>query len=612
MRRGGRRGVVAGRCGVFESRSVTVVSGDVCDYCSHMAQDDQATLMRLHIYRNILKDLVQRMNGRMFGVAGDSWMAEFAAPADALICAIECQRAIEAANTDLPKGKRIHYRLGIHCGTALLDDEGALFGDPVNIAARLQAASQPGHITISDDLHRHINGILSVKFRALGPLRLKHIAFPVSAHAIETEEIFGAGFPEDRLPAVDVSMPVPGFEGRAAVAVLPFEVSGGSSGREYLGEGFADGLVNGLSNVRTFPIIARESSFVFKRYELDSRSIGRALGASYLVSGCMRLMGEELRLSVNLIDAENGVNLWSDHYRIDFSKLFEVQDEITLSIVSMIDTEVDRAVQLRCQERKPEVLCAWDLLRRGIWHLNKFTKQDSAAAFVCFEEALRREPSSSEANIQLAWWHFWDIWTRRGDLSGMSRTERHARDALRNDPRDARGHLLAGIALMMTKRPAQGRASFWQAVELNPSLAAAHSCIGSSYVLEGTPAKGIEPLLLSIRLNPYNPFAFHFLGELGIAFYMQREWDKAIEFAERSLQLRPGYWYAKAVLIASLARAGQIRQAEALAGHSCSNFSLEGINWLPFIDKKWNDYLLDGLKLAGCVISDPRLAGLPA
>ena len=389
-------------------------------------------------------------------------------------------------------------------------------------------------------------------------------------------------------------------QGKPALAVLPFKTLGGGSDSEYLGEGFAEDLVNGLSNVRWFPVISRCSSFIFKDQAIDTTSIGRTLGARYLVTGSVRPTGKDFRLTVNLIEAETGLNLWSHSYQIDFSKFLDTQDEISASIVSVLDSEIERAEQTRLRTREVKDLDSWELIRRGIWHTYKFTKEDAGFARRLFEEALRRDPGSGEARIHLAWWHFWDVWIKQRDTSALRITETLGREALLIDQHDARAHLLIGIAQMMMGQPEQARAHYRNAITLNPSLAAAHSCLGSSYILAGEAQESVEPLLLSIRLNPYDPFRFHFLGELAVAFYMQGDWTKAFEFAERALQVRPGYWYANAIRIASLARSG--RTGNALENRDSVQFSIEKLNWLPFLDRKWNDYLIDGLRLAGCTL----------
>jgi adenylate cyclase len=586
----------------FRRRFVTILSADISGFCRMMGSDDEPTLATLLTYRHLMERIVVRGGGRMFGVAGDSWMAEFASPVEVVRCAVVCQRSVEDRNSELPERQRIRFRLGVHMGDVMVDGEG-LYGDDVNIAARLQQICRPGHLVLSDAVFRHIVGKVNLRFNALGPQRLKNIAVAVSAFSAEVITPSDESPADDLVSAVDVSQPVPGFDGRPAIAVLAFNTLGNSTGSEYFGEGLAEDLITGLSNVRWFPVISRSSSFIFKNQALDSRSIGRALGARYLVSGSVRLSEKDLRLVVHLIDAENDLNLWSQKYQLDFSKLFDVQDEIAASIVSVLDSEIERAEQTRSRTRAAEDLDTWELVRRGIWHLYKFTKEDAAAARLIFEEALKRDPGSAEARVQLAWWYFWDVWAKRGDLSILRIARQLGREATLIDPRDARAHSIVGVALMMMGEAERSRPHYLEAIRLNPSLASAHAPLGSSYILAGEAEKGIAPLLLSIRLNPHDLYGFHYLGELAIAYHLQGQWAKACEFAERSLQFRANYWYARAVLIASLARSGWVEKASELAAEPASRFSREQINWLPFADKKWNDYLLDGLRLGGCRLS---------
>jgi TolB-like protein len=436
-------------------------------------------------------------------------------------------------------------------------------------------------------------------------LSLKNIANPIVAYAAETstEPPDDVGGPPSLL---DLSQPVPGFGGRPAVAVLPFKYSGEGLEYEFLADGFADDLIAGLSHVRWFPVISRYSSFVFRNDMLDPKSVGRALGARYLVTGSLRLIGYMIRLTVSLIDAENGINLWCHQYDIDFKKIFEIQDEVAASIVSVLESAVDKAEQSRCRARKAEDLSTWELIRRGTWHLSMLTKEDSAKALEFFKEALKRDPNSGEARIQLAWWLFWDVWTRRGNKCDLAEMEELARQAMRIDPEDGRAPMLVGIAQLMMGKSVHARPYLREAIRSNPSLAPAHGALGSTYILAGEPEKGVEPLLLSVRLNPQDLYSFHYLGELAISFHLQRDWEKACEFAERALQLRPGYWYAKAIAIASLARGGQRLRARRIIEEGHCNFSENQINWLPFVDKKWNEYLLEGLEMAGCPIVRDR------
>jgi adenylate cyclase len=588
------------RVDFFERRLVALLAADASEYCRLMSQDDELTLSRLLSYRQILEKLIAARSGRMFGAAGDSWMAEFRSAVDAVQCAVDCQRAIECRNEEIPAEKRIRFRIGIHWGHAIAEC-GNLFGDAVNIAARLQQLCRPGYLVISDTVFQQVQGkVDDLSFRPMGVQRLRNIPKDISAFTTDAKDETSAREPRQIPSSVDISKPAPDFDDKPAIAVLPFKTLGSQSDGGDLGDGFAEELVNGLSNVRWFAVVSRCSSFLFRNQDLDAAAIGRATGATYLVTGSVRLSGDELSLIVHLVDAGSGRNLWSQKYEVELDKLPDQQEEIIASIVSVLDAEVGRAESLRLRARKAEDLDSWGLARRGISHLWRFTREDAVASRKLLEEALRLDPGSSEARIQLAWWHFWDVWTKQRNRRGFYECGRLAREAAAIDPRDARAHLLIGISLMMTEQPKQARWHFRESIDLNPSLPTAHGCLGSSYILGGEPEKGIEALLFSIRLNPRDPFAFNFLGESAVGFHMLENWSKACEFAERSLQARPNFWYARAVCVASLARGGRTDEACKMADRLLADSAAERIAWVPFTDKKWNQYLLDGLKLAGC------------
>jgi class 3 adenylate cyclase/TolB-like protein len=581
----------------FERRLVTLVAADVSDYCRLMSQDDEATLSQLLSYRQTLATIVASGGGRMFGVAGDSWMAEFPDAVEAVQCAANCQRSIEVRNAEFAELKRIRFRIGIHRGDAIAE-AGHLFGEAVNIAARLQQLCRPGQLVISDAVFQQVRGKVDLSFEPMGAQRLRNISDAISAFTANIIEAPEASAPPNYpIAGPDVSK---GSDGKPAIAVLPFETLDG--GGDDLGEGFAEDLVNGLSNLRWFPVISRRSSFNFGNRNLDAASIGRALGATYLVTGSVRIAEKQFWLTVNLVWAADGRNLWSQGRQFEVGAPCETRHENIASIVSILEAEVERAEGLRLRTRKAEDLDPWELVRRGARYLNRWTSEDAATSRAFLEEALRRDPGSSEARVQLAWGHFWDVWMNSGDGAGFGACESLAREAAIIDPRDARAHFLVGVAVMMTGRPEQSRVHFQAAIDLNPSLAAAHACAGVSRILAGEPEKAIEPLLLAIRLNPQDPFNFHYWGGLAFVSYMQKDWLKACEFAERSLQISPDYWFANAVCIASLAQSGRIESAQEMLTRAPVEFSVEQIARLPFVDKTWNQALVEGLQLAGCLL----------
>jgi len=596
---GMQAGILGMKVRQFKRRFTVVMSADVVAYSRLMGSDEDLTLATLQSYRALIAEIASEERGRLFGVAGDSWMAEFGDAVSAVNTAAGIQRRVELENRKLDAEQQVHYRIGIHTGD-VLDAGDDLFGDNVNISARLQELAQPGGLVVSSAVLAQVLGKTEIAFEPLGPKRLKNIGATVNVFSANLVEVQPCA--RTKGSAVDLSKPVPGFLGKPAIAVLPFENLGDPDSEEYLAEGLAEDIVIGLSNVRWIPVISHKSSFVFRMNALEPRAIGEALGARYLVNGSVRRAADHVRIAINLIDSESGYNLWSQHYDFPFDRVFDVQDEIIGSIVNRLDTEVDRAEQIRAGRR--ENLDTWELVRRGVWHMKMLTKFDAAKSRELFEEALKRDPGSTEAKIQLAWWVFWDGWTKARDHSVFRQVEKLAREVLADDPRDARGKLMLGIARLMMHDPVTGRADLSEAVKLNPSLSPARACLGSTFILDGEPEKGIDPLLVSIRLNPHDHYSFHYLGELGMAYYMQENWEKACEFARRSLQLRPGYWYAKSVLAGSLARSGRVDKAATFVEKYFESVSIKHINWLPFVDKKWNQYIASGLEMTGCRLSE--------
>jgi len=585
----------------FERRFVTILAADVSDYCRHMGADDEVTLSRFLAYRQIMEHIIRTNRGRMFGVAGDSWMAEFAAPLDAVRAAIESQRTIERRNSLLPEENRIRFRVGLHMGDVIVDSSG-LFGDEVNIAARLQQLCAPGHLVLSEAVFRSLEGRVDVACTALGPRRLKNILAPVSAFSVDLTPPKTEALPLP--PPPQLKRPQPGFDGKPALAVLPFQMQGGEQTDAALGESFAEYLVNGLSNLRWLPVLSQWSSFRFKGGSETPREIGRVLGARYLVTGGLRLAGEELRVTVNLIDAGSGLNLWGRTFQFHAATLPAAQDDFTTAAVSALEVEIERAEFARLSGQKKEELNSWELVRRGTWHLKKLKKRHSALAHDMFSEALRRDPGSSEALILLATWHFCDVWMNGKNPASLKRAEELAREALLVDPQDSRVYFLIGLVKLTTGEPDRSRAYFQRAIELNPSFAPAHCGMGSSYTLSGDPKNAIDHIQRAIHLSPSDPLAFHFLGEISLAYHLAGDWAAALDFADRAINLRARYLLAKVIQIASLARSGHSERARALREDWSADFLHRQIDRLPFTDRCWHNYLIEGIRLAGCEESE--------
>lgn len=582
-------------------RESAVVSIDMVGYSLRMANDAERTIATVKDYHSrIISPAIGSHGGRLIGRAGDSWLVEFTTADAALRFALDVQRRQRDHVRHEPRAPHMSLRTGLNFGDVIEDDD-TFHGTGINVAVRLQAIAKPGGITFSSMIRERLTAKLDFKVREIGPRTVKNIPRPVLVYRVvmDDEE---SDAPAGRAAMVDVSHPVPGLENRPAIAVLPFRNIGNDREQEYFSDGLTEDVMNGLAHFRWFPVISRSSTFQFKNTTIDLREIGRLLGARYIVDGSVRRAGERLRVTAQLTHAEDGEVVWRERYERRPDDLFAVQDDIAQSVAAAIEPELSRMEQFRSRMRQVESLDDWDLVRRGMWHMNQMTRDDAPIARELFEQALARSPSSTEALIQLAWWHFWDVWARRGQMEGWVEMEHCARRAMALDPRDARALHLVGVAELMQGDAELSRGLLQQAVRLNPSMAVAHAAIGTSYILAGEPETAIEPLRTALRLSPNDAYIFHTFGEYAVARYMMGDYALGIGAAQESLRLRPGYWYAHVVRIGCLARLERWDEARAMLRQFRErrpNFTIEDIEWLPFIDRHWIGYLAEGLRLAG-------------
>jgi adenylate cyclase len=582
-----------------QRRSGSIVCMDMVGYSSLMASDEAGTVAALREFHNgIIAPGVADYGGRLSGRAGDSWLIEFTEPEPALRFSLDVLQALRRPRDDQPLPDGLQVRIGINCGE-YVEDDGILHGTSVNVAARLQAIAKPGGISVSADIRQQVGDRVPCQFREIGPRAVKNIPSPVYVFRVLTD----ADDNDDAAPElIDLSHVVPGMGNRPAIAVLPFRNIGSDPDQEYFSDGLTEDIINGLARFRWFPVISRNSTFQFKNSPLDLREIGSRLGARYIVEGSVRRAGNRLRATAHLTGVEDGLGIWSERYDRELTDLFLVQDEIAQSLIATLEPELSRAEELRTRTRSLEQLGDWELVRRGMWHQNRLTRADAAMARQLFDQALARNPDSVEAMVQLSWWHFWDVWAQRGPMEGWVDMERLARQAMAVDPKDARGFMLAGTAQVMQGDVQEGRDLLQQAIHLNPSFSRAYANMATSYLLAGDPEQALEPIGVSLRLSPNDGHIFHNLGEKAAAHYMMGEFREAVASAEESLRHRGGYVYAHVIRIGALARwnrSNEARQAMAAFLNRRPNFTVGEIEWLPFIDRHWITYLIDGLRLAG-------------
>jgi len=398
---------------------------------------------------------------------------------------------------------------------------------------------------------------------------------------------------------VDISQPPAGFEGHPAIAVLPFANVTGDEALDYFAEGISDELIVGLSRIRWLPVISRNSSFSFAASD-DRKLVGQRLGAQYLIEGRLYRAYESYGVSAGLAEAATGYSLWSRRFTLQAPGAREEIEQFVNELVAQLESRIEHAEQIRIRGKRQDKLGVSDLIWRGRWHLNRLTRADSDMAQKLFAEALTLDPDSPEALIQATSALAWSIWAGRQPQDQILRMRKLAQQAMLADADDGRGFMLAGIAEMWLRHPLEAKTLLQQAIALNPSLALAHAQLGGCFNLAGEPDQAIAHLKTAMRLSTNDPNIFYSLGELALAYTMLGRWAEAVEHAMLSLARRPAYWYAHVIKINALIRSGHVDAARVACDELIAvkpNFSKRYVDWLPFVERRWIDHFVEGLKM---------------
>ncbi|MGS1095260.1 adenylate/guanylate cyclase domain-containing protein [Aquamicrobium terrae] len=579
----------------------TVVSADAVGFSRLMHIDDEAALRLLDERRELIVATVERAGGNIFGTAGDCIMAVFGNPIVALGAVLRFQEAIGEANAAAGPERAMPFRTGISAGPVMIRDDG-VFGDTVNIAARVQEFSPYGGVALADTAHSQLNRQFDLHFTDLGPLQLKNIAMPVRVFVSEPG---GRNVAPRPLMDLRAGRGPPHATGSTdelpALAVLPFQNLTGDPTLAYLCDGIADDILLGVANTRSVPVIARDSSFQFRDPALTTAAIGLLLGARYIVSGSVSGDAERIALSASLADSSNSRVIWAGRYERGLKEVQRLQRDLGGEIVSRLEREVDRVEQVRTFQVPPESLSTWQLLRRGRWHMQRRSSDDTARAFEYFRQAYDEDPNSSAVLNELAWWHLWKAWLNFADRDELRIVANYARRSLLMDSLDARPYCYLGFVEILEARPQSAIDLCRQAIDINPSFSLAHTGLGSARGLLLEPGEAIRHLTEAIRLSPFETYLFHNLGELAAAHTIARNWPAVVEAADRSLSLAPNYFYASYLKAGALARLGRLADArqEARLFHARHpDFERKWIEWIPFRDKAVNEGMIENFQLA--------------
>jgi adenylate cyclase len=545
---------------LVERRLAAILAVDVASYSRLMGVDEEGTHAQLKAHRRVLSDpKIEEHRGRIVKTTGDGLLVEFASVVDAVRCAVEVQRAMIQSNADVPQHQRIEFRMGINIGDIIFDG-GDIFGDGVNVAARLEAMATPNGICVSGVVHDQVRDKLDIAFEDVGEQQLKNIARPVRVYRV-------------RLNAT-AAKSAPALPDKPSIAVMPFKNLSGDPEQEYFADGMAEEIITALSRMRWLFVIAGNSSFTYKGQAADVKQVGRELGVRYVLEGGVRNAANRVRITAQLIDASTGAHLWADRFEGALNDIFDLQDQVTVSVVGAIAPKLQQAEIERAKHKPTESLDAYDHYLRGLASLRRRTREANNEALRLFYRAIELDPEFSSAHGMAAWCYHRrkgrsaaDAETRfrwmADRVKETSETARLARRAVELGKEDAVALSAGGVALAYVVGDLDDGAAFIdRALMLNPNLAAAWTFSGWVRIYLGEPEVAIEHLTHSMRLSPLDPMMD--AAQYGIAFahFFAGRYDEALSWAGKALRERRNYHSELRIFAASSALAGRLEDAQ--------------------------------------------------
>jgi TolB-like protein/Flp pilus assembly protein TadD len=541
-----------------ERRLAAIWAGDIAGYSRLMGTDEEGTLRQLKVHRKEIVDpKITEHRGRIVKTTGDGLLVEFGSVVDAVRCAVDIQRGMIERDADIPTDKRIEFRIGINVGDIIIDAND-IYGDGVNVAARLEALAEPGGVMVSRNVYDQVRDKLSFGFEDMGEQLVKNIARPVGVHRVSLVDnaapITISGAAVAKTEALS--------SGRPSIAVLPFANMSGDAEQEYFADGISEDIITGLSKLRWFFVIARNSSFAYRGKAVDVKRAATELRVRYVLEGSVRKGGNRVRITAQLIDAATGNHLWADRYDGDLTDVFALQDEITRKVVAAIEPKLLEAEGIRSQKRSAEDLDAWDMVIQANSLFWRLTKADGDAAIAILRRAVERYPDYGPAHSMLAFMLLLSQligWKIEESLGKQAVT--YAERAAELDDSDPWAHLALGYAAFSIRRTDEAVEEFQRALDLNPNFAAAHGYMALALGLAGRSEEAIAHGEQAIKMSPQDPQNAIFNTAIAAAHYLAGRYAEAVVFGRKALQQRTQFTSGHRIYVASLAQAGQIGEA---------------------------------------------------
>jgi TolB-like protein len=534
-------------------RLAAILAADIAGYSRLMGQDEAGTVRDLKGHQAVILPLVGRHGGRIIDTAGDGILAEFPSVIGATECAVEIQTVMTARNRDVPEHRRMLFRIGINLGD-VIHDETRIYGDGINVAARLEALAEPGGVLVSHAVHDQVRDRLDLAFETLGERELKNIARPVRIYRLRT-------------PAESQAAPVPGaplpLPDKPSIAVLPFANMSGDPEQAHFADGIAEDIITGLSRLRWLFVIARNSSFTYKGRNVDVRQIGRELGVRYVLEGSVRKGGNRIRITGQLVEAETGNHLWAERYDRAPEDVFAIQDEITESVIGCIQPEVYAAEHDRLKRKPPQSLDAWESFVRGMFLYSQHSDASTKEALNMLDRAVELDRSYAQAHglraVCLAWRAI-QGWENRD--AAFAKAAEGADRAVTCDPQEPWAYLAHGFIAVPKRRDSETVAAFSRAIDASPNFAYAHGLLGAAHAFGGRPDQAIACIDRGVRLSPRDIFGEEYQLYYAFAHFQAGRYAEAASAAHRAIQQRPGHPVLYIMAAASYGLAGETDKAQ--------------------------------------------------
>ena len=574
-----------------QRRLAAILAADVVGYSRLMGEDETGTLNALKQHRAALIDpTIAEHRGRIVKLMGDGVLVEFASVVDAVECAVSIQRGMIERNVGTPDNKRITFRIGVNLGDIIIDDDD-IYGDGVNVAARLEGLAEPGGICVSEKVFSEVRTKLEIDFDDLGPQQVKNIAEPVRAYRVTL----------DRGPVAPKTAPL-SLPDKPSIAVLPFDNMSGDPEQEYFSDGLAEDLITDLSKISGLFVIARNSAFAFKEQTIDVKEVAEKLGVKHILEGSVRKAGGKVRINAQLIDAASGGHIWADRYDGDLEDIFSLQDNITAQIVAALQVSLTPTDQALAERKPTDSVEAYDLFLKGRANFYRLAPDHMLEAIKCLEEAIERDPNFAEAYSLLSYCHLWG-WaaTFSGSDGNLDRANELAERGVALDETSAIAVMRLAWTQLFLRRFDEAIGNFEKALAMSPDKAEVCAMFGQALNYWGSPERGLQLTEKAFSIEKVVPPSWEF--QLGLSHLLLRQHDQAIARFNRAIERAPKITPAHLHLACAYVELGRLDDARGAIKtvlEITAQFTLNvGANKYPYRTDEAHNRFLDNLRKAG-------------